>query len=200
MELINSTSLCTGRLGSMILPRVRGWKCDRLVTRIRWSRGAEFSGACHYDRRLITVNLGRHNRYPYLLNTQAARPRSNRTHWWRPACRIELGDACQLVLFVFLHELYHWLTKQARRNTRRKEGRCDRFAARVLVNEYGCRMLDEHDREVPREDWDFQDLDSFVQGARSKRVRRPRLASASCPGPAPGALEIGAQGYLFPVV
>ena len=199
MELVNTTSLSTERLGAMLLPQVRGWKCDRLVTRIRWSRGAEFSGTCLYNRRLITINLGRHNRYPYLMDTQAARPRSNRTHWWRPVCRIELGDAYQLVLFVFLHELYHWLIKQARRNARQKEGRCDRFAARILVGEYGCRMLDRQGRRVPREEWDFQDLDSFVRAARSKRARRPRPAWAASLVPAPHPLEVGAQSLLFPI-
>lgn len=199
MTLINTTSLSTGRLNAMILPYLQGWKCDRLIVRVRWSRGAEFSGTCDYTRRLITVNLGRHNEYPYVMDTQAARPRSNRTHWWRPACQIVLADAYQLVLFVFLHELYHWLIRQARRNTRQKEGRCDRFAARVLVHEYGCPMLDAKGRPVPREEWDFQELNAFVEGARRKgaSARRPRLATAAPATRQPD--EIGAQGLLFPI-
>ncbi|UCG33825.1 MAG: hypothetical protein JSU68_04150 [Phycisphaerales bacterium] len=199
MRLTNSTSLSTGRLNAMILPHMQGWKCDRLIVRVRWSRGAEFSGTCNYTRRVITVNLGRHNRYPYVMDTQTARPRSNRTHWWRPSCHIVLADAYQLALFVFLHELYHWLIRQARRNTRQKEGRCDRFAARVLVNEYGCPMLDAKGRPVPRAEWDFQDLYSFIEGARRKRTsaRRPRLA-ATAPEPR-HPVDIGGQGLLFPI-
>jgi hypothetical protein len=199
MELLNATSLSTERLQSMLLPHVQGWKCDRLVTYVRWSRGAEFSGSCVYDRRQINVNLGKQNTYPYLMDTHAAKPRYNRTHWWRPVCQIELRDAYQLVLFVFLHELYHWLIKQARRNMRQKEGRCDRFAARALVDWHGCRMLDERGREVAREQWDFQDLESFVQAARSRRGRRrlePPLPSG-IPTAAPSVLR--GQGLLFPI-
>jgi hypothetical protein len=201
MSLTNTTSLSTGRLSAMILPHMQGWKCDRLTVRVRWSRGAEFSGTCNYARRAISVNLGRDNRYPYVMDTHAARPCSNRTHWWRPSCRIVLADAYQLVLFVFLHELYHWLIRQARRNTRQKEGRCDRFAARVLVNEYGCPMLDYRGRPVPREEWDFQDLYPFVESARRKGTLapRPRSVTAAPVLAARQAMDPGGQGLLFAI-
>ena len=169
MELRNSTDLSTERLRAMILPHALFWRCDRLTVDVRWSRGADFSGSCRYDKRVITVNIGRHVVFPYRMDTHVARPRRNRTAWWRPACIIELRDAYQLVLFVFLHELYHWLVKQARRSVRQKEGMCDRFAARVLVDEYECEIRDAKGKPVPREEWDFQRLTSFVAAARRKR-------------------------------
>lgn len=199
MELTNSTTLGTDRLRAMFEPHLIGWKCDRLKVRLRWSRGAEFSGTCRYADRVITINLGRTNRYPYRMDTHVARPRRNRTHWWRPVCEIELRDAYQLALFVFLHELYHWFVRQSRRNTRQKEGMCDRFAARVLLDEYGCRLADSHGRVLPREEWDFRDLLGFVQGARSKRHPGPKVLPFVPRAAARQKLLVGEQRLLFPI-
>ena len=183
----------------MFEPYVTGWKCDRLAVRVRWSRGAEFSGTCRYGARVITVNLGRGNAYPYGMDTHVARPRRNRTHWWRPVCEIELRDAHELALFVYLHELYHWLVKQARRNTRQKEGMCDRFAMRVLVDEYGCRLRDSKGRPVAREEWDIQDLLRFVEGARSKRRERRSVGEAVPRIAARQKVVVGEQRLLFAI-
>ncbi len=166
MLLTNTTSLSTIRLRAMFLPHARSWRCDGLRVAVRWSRGADFSGSCRYDRRLITINLGRHLSYPYRLETHVARPQKAARGWFRPACHIMLGDPAELALFIFLHELYHWLVRQARRNIRRKEGMCDRFAARALVDDYGCSVRDAAGREVPRHEWDFQRLVAFVASAR----------------------------------
>jgi hypothetical protein len=117
-------------------------------------------------------------RYPYRLGTHVAKARSNRTHWWRETYHIVVADAYQLVLFVYLHELYHVLVKLAGRSPRCKESRCDRFAARVLVDQYGCRITDGHGRPVPRVQWDFEDLDRMVAGPRSRRPRRAPMPGA----------------------
>ncbi len=172
MNFKNSTHLDSTRLRAMIDEAIAGWPCDQLTVRIRFSRGAEFSGACYYATNRIFANLGRNNRYPYRLLTHIARPTSNRTHWWRELYAVEIASAEQLVLFVFLHEFYHWLVKQARRNVRQKEARCDRFATRVLVDRYGATVRDSRGRIVPREAWDFQDLDGFVAAARQARPAR----------------------------
>ena len=42
---------------------------------------------------------------------------------------------------------------------------CDRFAARVLTDRYGCPVIDRRGRPVDRAAWDFQDLDRFVAAA-----------------------------------
>jgi len=155
----------------MLRRHSQGWRCGALTVVVRPSRGADFSGTCHYARKRIYVNVGQHVVYPYRAPTRLARARSNRTHWWKPVYTLELADAYQLVLFVFLHELYHWLVKVARRNVRQKESMCDRFAARALVETYGAVVRDPCGRRVPREEWDFQDLDGFVAEAVDKRVR-----------------------------
>jgi hypothetical protein len=73
-----------------------------------------------------------------------------------------------------MHELYHLLVKRARRNTRQKESMCDRFAARFLVERCGSIVRDDKGRLIPREVWDYQDLDGFVAAARDRRAaRRP---------------------------
>jgi hypothetical protein len=104
------------------------------------------------------------------MGTNLARARSNARHWWKPTYVIELSDAYQLALFVFLHELYHWLIYRAGRNIRQKESMCDRFAARALVDDWGTPISDGHNRPVPRTVWDFQDLDGFVVAARADRL------------------------------
>lgn len=177
MKFSNNTDLQTHRLTEMIHRAIDGWSLEGLSVAIRFSRGADFSGSCHYVPPRIFVNLGRHIRYPYLLRTHIARARSEARSWWRELYTIELADGYQLVLFIFLHEFYHWLIRKARRNGRQKEGRCDRFAARVLVNDYAASVRDTKGHLVPRAAWDFQDLEGFVAAARP-RVRAERATAA----------------------
>ena len=168
--------------------------------RVRYSRGADFSGTCYYANHRLFVNLGRHVRFPYRLGTHVAKSQSSRTHWWREVYRLEVADAYQLALFVYLHELYHHLVKAAQRNPRRKEAMCDRFAVRCLVEHYGCRVVDRQGRAIPRARWDFQDVDGFV--ALAPRVpeedgatplRAPTLIRAATPRP-PRAIPVTILG------
>ncbi len=158
----------------MIQPVVDGWPHEPLRVFFRNSRGAEFSGACYYHHARIHVNLGR-NAYPYLIRTSIARAESDSRSWWREVYAVRAADAYQLALFVFLHEFYHWLVKKARRNTRQKESRCDRFATGILVDQYGAEVLDALGRRVPRVRWDFQDQLGFVAAARGARLHRSAL-------------------------
>jgi hypothetical protein len=177
----NTTQLDSNLLRAMFSEAIAGWPLDGLVVSVRYSRGADFSGTCYYKEGRIYVNLGRNNTYPYAVPVQVARAESDKHHWWRELYSVEAADAYQLVLFVFMHEFYHWLVKRARRNVRQKEARCDRFATRALVEGHGAAVRDAQGRPVPRSSWDFQDLDGFVAAARPLR-RRPRrrpLADAS---------------------
>jgi predicted nucleotidyltransferase len=177
MDFANSTDLDSPRLERLLVSHTWPYRHERLAVRVRHSRGAEFSGTCLYGSRRIYVNLGRQNVYPYLLGTHIARSRSNRTHWWRETYRVWVDDAYQLALFVYLHELYHYLVKAAGRNPRRKEAMCDRFAARALVDYCGASVLDSHRRPVARQRWDFQDLYTFVAAAPKVGVQGELLAS-----------------------
>ena len=132
MDFANSTNLDSARLERLCVRHTWPYRHDKLTVRVRYSRGADFSGTCYYSHARLFINLGRRNKYPYLLGTNIARSRSNRTHWWRETYRLTIADAYQLALFVFLHELYHYLVKAAGRCPRRKEAMCDRFATRVI--------------------------------------------------------------------
>jgi hypothetical protein len=129
------------------------------------------------------------------MGTHLARARTVGRRWYKPKTTIELRDAYQVVLFVFMHELFHLLVKRSRRNPRQKESMCDRFAARHLVNRFDCKVRDGHHRDLPRDEWDFQDLNRFVaraaMGAKAT-VRR-------CSTPAREVLASGGQRLLFPV-
>ncbi len=173
MELINRTTLDTDRLAELLHRAVADWPHGKVRASVRNSRGADFSGTCFYRSGRIYVNLGPHVVYPYALQTHVARAQSNATHWWKEPYTIDVADGHQLALFVFLHEFYHWLVSQARRNPRRKESMCDRFATRGLVTWCGAVVRDEAGRSVKRDRWDFQDLDGFVAAARDRgRCRR----------------------------
>ena len=165
MDFGNSTDLDGARLERRFERHVWPYRHDRLRVRVRYSRGAPFSGTCYYADECIYVNLGRDNAYPYRVGTHIARSQSNRTHWWRETYELVLADGYELALFVFLHEFYHYLVKAAGRNPRRKEAKCDRFACRVLVDHYGAAILDARGRPVPQENWDFQDVYAFVAAA-----------------------------------
>jgi hypothetical protein len=180
MKLKNSTHLETGRIRRLFERHTDCWpRFSRLETLVRYSRSAEFSGSCFYNNHLITVNLGRTLSYPYGMRTSIARAQSNATHWWKPIYTIWLEDGYQLVLFVFLHEFYHYLVKRAGRNPRRKESMCDRFAARALVDVHGLPVTDPNGALVGRDCWDFQDLDRFVEGVWNGRSKNPPVQTAS---------------------
>lgn len=171
MDFGNSTDLDGARLERLFVRHTWPYRHDRLRVRVRYSRGADFSGTCYYAESRVFVNLGRRNTYPYLLGVHTARSRSNRTHWWRETYRLAIADAYQLALFVFLHEFYHYLVKAAGRNLRRKEAMCDRFASRGLVDSFAVRVLDARGRPVARESWDFQDVHAFVERAPKVAVQ-----------------------------
>lgn len=173
-DLSNSTALCSQRLKEMISVGAHGWAVGNVTVRVRYSRGADFSGACYYADQRIFINLGGHVRYPYRMNSHIARTQTVGRRWIRPLYVIELKSAYELTAFIFMHELYHLLVKRSGRNTRQKEGRCDRFAARFLVDTFGTRVLSEKGVPLARADWDFQDVEGFVRAARDERVRRPR--------------------------
>jgi hypothetical protein len=170
VDFRNTTALDSERLRRMLLRHTAPYRHDGLMVRVRYSRGAEFSGSCYYQDARIFVNVGRTNRYPYRMATHIARAHAGGSCWWRESYWIRLADAYQLTLFVYLHELYHFLVKIAGRSPRRKEAMCDRFAARVLVDEYGCSVCQRQGGPVPRVLWDFQDLESFVAAAPRQMI------------------------------
>ncbi len=96
--------------------------------------------------------------------------------WCKPAYTLELADAYGVVLFVFMHELYHLLVKRAKRNTRQKETMCDRFATRHLVDGFGAKVHTLKGKLVPREAWDLQDVVKFVSNARDLRSKRWQMS------------------------
>jgi hypothetical protein len=174
MDFRNATDLDDTRLYALFLRHTAPYRHDRLSVRVRYSRGADFSGTCFYRERRITVNVGRHNRYPHTLGTSIAKAQTTRNGWRREIYRLTIADAYQLALFVYLHELFHYLVKAAGRSPRRKEAMCDRFAARVLVDDYGCPLRRRSGRLVRRESWDFKDLNAFIGAApREPQMRLP---------------------------
>ncbi|MEE8170290.1 MAG: hypothetical protein V3T70_07060 [Phycisphaerae bacterium] len=179
MILVNATHLDTDRLEAILRCYAAPWKTDGLHVRIGYTRTTPYSGTCCYAAKRIRVNIGRANDYPLPIATHIARPRSSRRSWWRQSYIVEARDAYELTLLIFLHELYHWLVRKARRNTRQKEGRCDRFAVRALVDHFGAVVRDSKGRAVPRDAWDFQDLEGFVQRARRKRIPRQAKSGAA---------------------
>ncbi len=166
MDFGNATTLSTDHLRDLFLHGMNGWSVGAIRVRVRYTRSTAFSGTCIYVDRHIYVNLGRHLRYPYQMKTNLARVQTIGSGWRRELYRLEMKDAYQLALFIFMHELYHLLVYRAGRNTRQKESMCDRFAARHLLDHFGCAIRDAHGRPVPRDAWDFQDLDGFVAAVR----------------------------------
>jgi len=58
---------------------------------------------------------------------------------------------------------------------------CDRFAARVLVDEYHCPLRNSSGLPVPREAWDFSDVTGFVQEApRNPQMVLPLRSARFC--------------------
>ena len=197
MDFRNSTDLSDLTLAGMFHDAKGRWPTDGLDVRIRYSRGSDFSGTCYYETSRLYVNLGKHLVYPYRMDTYLARAVSSPTSWSKPLYSIELADGYQVVLFVLLHEYYHWLIKRAGRNTRSKESMCDRFAARVLADKYGALIRDPKERPVPRNVWDFQDLDRFVAHALYARAaERPAAVHAA---KRPLTADDGGQFMLFAV-
>lgn len=165
MILYNRTLLDTHQIESQLLRHVNGWPHEAIRVYVRYSRSSAFSGSCYYDTGKLYINLGRKVRYPYKLPARIAKAETRGRYWFRQCHYVVLQDAYQLVLYVFLHEFYHWLVKQAGRNLRQKEAMCDRFAARILVDCYGAQVIDNQDKVIPRSTWDWQDVEAFVARA-----------------------------------
>lgn len=177
MELINSTALDSERLRATFERHTEPYDHTRLWVRVRYSRKADYSGTCYYRNQRIFVNIGRRVVYPYTLGTYLAKARTQGSFWTRDVFQLHLGEAAHLALFIYLHELFHHLVQVAGRCVRRKEAMCDRFAARVLIDEYGCVLTDRDGRSVPREAWDFQDLEGYVARA-PRRQKQPAILAA----------------------
>lgn len=173
MDFRNRTSLLDTRLYPLILRHTEPFDHSAIRVRFKHSRGAQFSGSCYYRTSTLNVNISPRNSYPYALSTHVARPQSNATHWWRELYELTLADAYQLALFIYLHELCHYLIKRAGRSVKRREGACDRFAARVLIDQYGCPLRDSHGREPPRDSWDILNFDSLLDDAPRATEPRP---------------------------
>lgn len=174
IDFHNATHLSDDKILSLYSEGVSGWAFRKITVRVRYSRGADFSGTCFYADRRVFVNIGKHLTFPYCLRTNLARAKTVGRRWYRPAYTIEVNNGEDLAVFIFMHEVYHLLVKRAKRNTRQKESMCDRFAARFLVERCGSIVLNQHGVEAPRADWDWQDLNGFVAAARSRRAaRRP---------------------------
>src|SRR5262249_24808553 len=122
MNFINLTHLDSSRLESLFRHFAGPWPLDGLKVRVRYTRSAPFSGSCRYGTAELLINIGRRNKYPYALKTYVAHcqtvTRGRERYWSRPLYVVYLQDAYQLALFLFMHELYHWLVRRARRNTR----------------------------------------------------------------------------------
>jgi hypothetical protein len=170
MILHNRTLLDAGRLEPLLLRHVEVWPHGSVRVYVRYSRSAAFSGSCYYDTGNLYINIGRNVHYPYQLPARIAKAQTRGRYWFRPVHFVLLQDAYQLVLYVFLHEFYHWLVKQAGRNLRQKEAMCDRFAARILVDCHEARVLDKRGKSVPRSTWDWQNVEAFVRAAAAGRV------------------------------
>jgi len=185
IDFANRTELSDEPLLTLCQEGVQGWSVGRITLRVRYSRGSDFSGTCFYADKRVFINLGRHLKYPYRMDANLAKVKLVDQRWRRSVYSIDLRNGYELAVFIFMHELYHLLVKRARRNTRQKESMCDRFAARYLVDRFGCAVRDHSGRRVARELWDFQDLDGFVAAARDPYYRgravRAALKSASRP-------------------
>ncbi len=193
LDFRNTTNLADTPLEALCRDGMAGWAVGKVTVRIRYSRGADFSGSCYYQTRRIFVNVGRHVRFPYRIGTHIARARTVGRSWSKPIYTLELGSGSELAWFVFLHELYHLLVKKSRRNTRQKESMCDRFAARHLVDRFGAVVRCDKGKPVTRGEWDFQDLDGFVAAAADRRYSsRPPPRRSLAP-----TVESGGQLLLW---
>ena len=193
IDFHNSTDLSDAKLLSLFRDALAGWSVGKITVRVRYSRGADFSGTCVYATGRIYINLGRHLEYPYTMRTNLAKVRTKGRGWSRAIYTLDLTDGYEVVLFVFLHELFHLLVKRARRNTRQKESMCDRFAARHLVDRFGATVRTASGKRVTRDAWDFQNLEGFVAAARAKPTVRRRAARR----PVKAATRSDAQLLLF---
>lgn len=180
MDYRNSTTIDDAWLYPAVLRYTWPYRHQDLRVRFRPSRGADFSGACYYKSGRIFVNIGRHNRYPYTFATQTA----TRRGVGGAAVRFSLvvADAGELALFVYLHELFHWLVYAAGLPPRRREAVCDRFATRVMVDHFGCALLGADGAQAGRAAWDVDDLAALVANA-------PRQSGPVPQGPSRGLVH-----------
>ena len=72
MILRNRTELDTAQLEALLRRHIEGWPQAGVRVFVRYSRSADFSGACYYNSGRLLINIGRHVRYPYRIAARIA--------------------------------------------------------------------------------------------------------------------------------
>ena len=144
MQTENRTRLPTDALGRLLARAVEGvGDHRRLRLRIAWARRdcrQTWTGVFRPPSSIrLSLNAG--NRYPLVerLNSGLYLDRRREIingeewHFWRQAPnQVKVKSPAELLLLGFLHEYSHFLDYQARRNTRYKQTRADKFAFATL--------------------------------------------------------------------
>lgn len=123
MELVNKTHL--RGIEEKMRELVEGYSCtENLQVKVKYTKEnarAPYSGICYYTKDKIRVSINPHNKYPIKINVGSPFNKKAWEHY-------HLNSPEELTLFVFLHEISHYLDYKNGLSVRCKQTKADKFA------------------------------------------------------------------------
>ncbi len=123
MKLVNGTHL--EGIEERIQEVVRGYdEVENLKVRVRYTRKkakTPYSGICYYKEDKIGVSVNPENKYPVKIRIGSPFNKSSWQYYY-------LDSPEEVVMFVFLHELSHYLDYKNSLSVRCKQTKADKFA------------------------------------------------------------------------
>lgn len=121
MKLINETHF---KIDEKIQELVKGYKFNDLEVRIKYIRKnskAPYSGVCYYKKDKIRVSINPKNKYPIKIRVGSPFNKSSWRYYY-------MNSPGELITFVFLHEISHYLDYRNGISVKCKQTKADKFA------------------------------------------------------------------------
>ncbi len=124
MKVINSTQMDAGMLENLVKGHDTG-SLTVYLKDIRAGSQTPYSGVCYYKLGKIRVSVNPRNLYPVPIRVGSPFDRSSWAYYM-------MRSAEELMHFVFLHEVSHYLDYRNGLSVRCKQTKADRFALKKL--------------------------------------------------------------------
>ncbi|MEM2918858.1 MAG: hypothetical protein QXY62_05115 [Candidatus Altiarchaeota archaeon] len=121
MQIINKTKF---HVEQVLRSYVATYPVENLLVKISYTKknsSVQYSGVCYYKRDKIRVSINPKNFYPLKIKVGSPFDRSS----WK---FYKMNSAEELISFIFLHEISHYLDYKNGLSTKCKQTKADKFA------------------------------------------------------------------------
>lgn len=121
MQIINKTKF---QVEETLRNYVNAYPVENLIVKISYTKknsSVQYSGVCYYKKDKIRVSINPKNFYPLKIKVGSPFNRSS----WR---FYKMNSPEELIAFIFLHEISHYLDYKNHVSMRCKQTKADKFA------------------------------------------------------------------------